>query len=606
MLQKCDTVPEGGFGVADDTKNLEAHKECLAALSDTFVFDKTLGAGANGVVLGVKHKKISENPYLLAVKITSLIYGISEIRIACMINRLLEECVIFNETVGWIICDQIPESWMNHMFTRSLSEMLRVEKRLLFLVQSRNQYTFDELAINDNEGAMRAGLFLMLHGFGTARKQFAGFDHADIHAGNLMWTKNTAADSLVVVKMGGREFHVRAPFIPKLIDFGNSSFGKQWQSHDLGNLVLLFVGYARGIGKQDFFKFSQSATFAYAAQWDSATFEVDVLLHEFFEPVVKAYDAGELEPNQKRLKMTRAGGASGAGGAAGLQFVDEETQQVVSQENLVSRYAVALEKTILRERGSAAKRVLGLLEKTSKPLANFIAQFRMWAKLVERDYPQQYKYSKTPVVRKNAPDLRLMRQETRAKLDTYSERPNREHTYWKRYYELLTRTNLSFDRILDRKTVQLKVPISAGAVFSEEAIRFYVAAETVDILKFDGVETFYIFEAGLAAASAAAILQVDLSAAAGAGARKISVTTIEHKHTDKMINSRWKRYPLDFDEDAARWRTFEGFEELSVTLNSANRREFEIQVGALGESFDEDEEEQQQQRRQLVSMSFYQ
>jgi hypothetical protein len=94
-------------------------------------------------------------------------------------------------------------------------------------------------------------------------------------------------------------------------------------------------------------------------------------------------------------------------------------------------------------------------------------------------------------------------------------------------------------------------------------------------------------------------------AAGLAGARKISATFIEHKHANKMIDSRWKHYPLDFDDDVVRWRTFEGFEQVSVTLNSASKREFEIQVGALGKPFADDEEEEEE-RQQLVSSSFYQ
>jgi hypothetical protein len=218
------------------------------------------------------------------------------------------------------------------------------------------------------------------------------------------------------------------------------------------------------------------------------------------------------------------------------------------------------------------------------------------------------------VAHKNTLDLQLMRPETQARLDAHSKQPGRKHTYWKRYYELLTRTDLYFDRIVDRKTARLPLPETSGtegtsgATGSADVRRFYVAVETVDVLNFDGVETFYIF--GLSAAPA--ILQVDL-AVARAAARKISVTTIEHRHADKMIDSRWKHYALDFDEDMARWRTIEGFEHVSVTLNSASKREFEIQVNALGEPFDEDEEEEEAEektagktKQQLVSTSFYQ
>lgn len=75
---------------------------------------------------------------------------------------------------------------------------------------------------------------------------------------------------------------------------------------------------------------------------------------------------------------------------------------------------------------------LGLLQRASKAGNAFVEREQIWKYLVERDYPEQFKVVYDP-------DTRDVRELSKSRLDKLSKKPGNNDTYWKRYYEFLTR-----------------------------------------------------------------------------------------------------------------------------------------------------------------------
>lgn len=76
-----------------------------------------------------------------------------------------------------------------------------------------------------------------------------------------------------------------------------------------------------------------------------------------------------------------------------------------------------------------ASDVLKKLEKLNSKWYQFIAKSQAWKVLFSKKYPEQFHY---------AIEKPEWFREVKAKLDAISVNPGREHTYWKRWYELLS------------------------------------------------------------------------------------------------------------------------------------------------------------------------
>lgn len=559
-MQSCDTLPP------ERVQDILVHNECLEVLTRDYKYEQVLGSGMKGVVLAIQPRPNLLSPPL-AVKLMPIDNAVGEIQAACKINELFYKSPIFTQTTGWIVCDQIPKLWLyNNAHARQLREWLQRDKKIAYLVSVRNEFRFYENDMDTDLLLLKAGLFLLLHGIGTARRFFGGFSHGDIHQGNLMWSTNPSPDKRITVSMDTFEFRVEAPYILKLIDFQHATFGKAEETYDLHHLMDVFTYYSH---------FGNSPEFSEAKSWDSATFSAKLLLHPFFNNVRRVYNLDEMDRNQKRLKIMED--PSGY-----AYFVDEDTGRILTEDELVTFYTKALERVILRDKTNA-KRLLGLLERTSKKLKNFVAQYFMWYKLFKRDFPLQHELAVVAARGRDPEPPYLMHQNIKNKLDEYSKNPGRPATYWKRYYELLSRSNLKFDRKLSDRT--MPDPFNGE---SNVIVHRGTSA---------GADVFYITKISKEAAKREhQSLKVEISSGGGGAVGEIVITK-----TVVTSDTIYEYWTLDAKDGFVSWRTRTGFEKIVVTRSTFGFATLQIQLYALYDNM-----QQQSGKRQLVSSKFYQ
>lgn len=120
-----------------------------------------------------------------------------------------------------------------------------------------------------------------------------------------------------------------------------------------------------------------------------------------------------------------------------FDIVDEDNGYVfkfrdgspIPPEMLVSRFKHQL-MTLLSFRMSMS--FLANMERSGSVLRNFVRSNNLWCILFQRDYPDQFEDA-------HEPGSYQMRAETRAWLDSMSDNPERPETYWKRFYEYMTK-----------------------------------------------------------------------------------------------------------------------------------------------------------------------
>jgi hypothetical protein len=111
-----------------------------------------------------------------------------------------------------------------------------------------------------------------------------------------------------------------------------------------------------------------------------------------------------------------------------FQFVYLSTGQPIPISILLSQYKQQV--SLILER-NLTPQFLGRLESTSPELRNFVQKQGYWKILFARDFPAQYTGKMASVVK--------------AQLDRISQHPRRNETYWKRYYEYLTKSRADID-----------------------------------------------------------------------------------------------------------------------------------------------------------------
>ena len=102
---------------------------------------------------------------------------------------------------------------------------------------------------------------------------------------------------------------------------------------------------------------------------------------------------------------------------------------------------------------------LRLLQRASKSANEFVAREQIWKYLVERDYPEQFQ-----VVYDQ--DLRDVRQLSKSRIDKLSKKPGNNDTYWKRYYEFLTK--------IKRKPYKHGLVTSQNRIDSDSGVKFFL------------------------------------------------------------------------------------------------------------------------------------
>lgn len=156
---------------------------------------------------------------------------------------------------------------------------------------------------------------------------------------------------------------------------------------------------------------------------------------------------------------------------ASLELIDEETWQFVIKEEDGS-YRVATFEDLTGSHSYLLDKFLQQLdyqklksfEKVSQLTRQLVIQWNTWKHLVERDYPQRFR-----IVNDNG----IMRPITQQRLDALSMIPNRPHTYWKRYYEFLTRA------VEVAKPNSMFEVVATRGGYTGTQVRFFLTANSV-------------------------------------------------------------------------------------------------------------------------------
>jgi hypothetical protein len=127
---------------------------------------------------------------------------------------------------------------------------------------------------------------------------------------------------------------------------------------------------------------------------------------------------------------------------------DPELVVTVAPERAVKTNAEKAINVLLEMTPHKSEQMLRALEKTSTTLRDFVRERNLWRLIFIRDFPRHYA---------EASVSGQMKQSVKDMLDKYSVNPKREQTYWKRYYELLTRTNLPHGN--ERLVRRMQIPI---------------------------------------------------------------------------------------------------------------------------------------------------
>jgi hypothetical protein len=116
-------------------------------------------------------------------------------------------------------------------------------------------------------------------------------------------------------------------------------------------------------------------------------------------------------------------------------------------------------KVLLQQEPEKTAALLGRFEKISKSVRQFVQGRQLWMLLFQRAFPQHYDDAAVPVRLEDGRVVIGMKQDVKDMLDRYSQRPGREETYWKRYYEFMTWVPKPYGRG-NESLMELKIPVS--------------------------------------------------------------------------------------------------------------------------------------------------
>jgi hypothetical protein len=215
-IHNCSELPSG------NNINLELDADCLNQIALAFKAWKWRGNGAYGFAIETitAHGSPPKKERLI-VKVSSV--NVNEIQVACALNVLLEETPVFPHTYGWLVGDTVPKGWMLFLKTMEPDHDLIVYPPPLFMftfVQPVDDKWDDTLLAVEN--GYRVVLFFLLHGLYVARSRL-GFNHGDIHGGNIMMEYHMQQEKENILRYGPYEAEVKSRFVPRFIDYGYSN-----------------------------------------------------------------------------------------------------------------------------------------------------------------------------------------------------------------------------------------------------------------------------------------------------------------------------------------------------------------------------------------------
>lgn len=225
--------------------DLAPDANCLEVLASDFKSWKWRGAGQYGFVLETM------TGYGNPMKTEALVVKISEVnavelRVACELNSMITETPIFPHVYGWLICPKVPEDWLSFLRVKDRNHMilLRPPPVFMFTFVQPVKDKWDDILLPVDNG-YRVSLFFLLHGLYVARRMI-GFNHGDIHSGNVM-VEYHREETTTALRYGGGgdqyDAEVRSRYVPRLIDYGRSTttvHNEQEGASDLKQLRKMF------------------------------------------------------------------------------------------------------------------------------------------------------------------------------------------------------------------------------------------------------------------------------------------------------------------------------------------------------------------------------
>jgi Haspin like kinase domain len=243
-LRSCRDIDNESVVTANDLK-------CIHVLRQ-YTLSTVAGFGASGVafIVGTSTTPAEQE---IVVKIARLTPALrTEIKTACTIDNMIQKnnaeywTTVFCRTYGWLICTEIPETWL-----AAFEEYKTiVNPKAVSPVDGNNQvacivseHCGTPLWIRkftDKREAL-AFMFELFYALGEAFKKFR-FRHNDLNLGNILVSSYLSDREYTV---DGHGFQIRTNAHPKIIDFGHSVF---YPIHDqevqeLGGTRVDFEGF---------------------------------------------------------------------------------------------------------------------------------------------------------------------------------------------------------------------------------------------------------------------------------------------------------------------------------------------------------------------------
>lgn len=228
-IHDCSELP----GVTD----IGVDSDCLTKVSSLFQATIWRGNGQYGFV--IETMAVYGNPprdEALIVKISGV--NAQELRVACELNTLGEETFVFPHTYGWLVSPRVPDEWLLLLRIHEREHTLLMQPPPLFMFTFVQPVArkWDDAVLAAHHG-YRVALFFLLHGLYVARRTI-GFNHGDIHAGNIM-IQYYARRSDTRLSFGQYEAQIESNFVPRFIDYGRASSSKHREALGASDLRQL-------------------------------------------------------------------------------------------------------------------------------------------------------------------------------------------------------------------------------------------------------------------------------------------------------------------------------------------------------------------------------
>jgi len=268
-----------------NTERIPVDNMCFERLKQIYINIETpfhLGSGEGGAVFKLSTRKLPRKD--VAVKLLSysdnnmddvnseISKGVRavakrELAISCEINKLRKKySSVFVTTLGYLLCSNVPKSWMDKLSKNNDNYEKRFTEYLLIFMRKPphsflgkvegDYYQFDL-------GKYSLSLFfLLLHGIYIGRKRL-GFVHGDIASRNILFddihVDKEEEENWIPVRVENVNYLVlfHPGIVPKIIDFGTAStkqnYRRDTNRNDLSSLIKT-LGERTDISNQEWYQ----------------------------------------------------------------------------------------------------------------------------------------------------------------------------------------------------------------------------------------------------------------------------------------------------------------------------------------------------------------